>query len=226
MQIPNISDVEILRRTKVEEDGFVERKSFGDWKKDAVKTCVGFANSCPVDGLPGLLCIGVKDNGTIEASTQNLDTTQKSFERELEEAYPRIQHQTRIVVCPEGKFLAVIVPGSPHGPHFAGPAYIRLGSQTVEASADQFERIVDRRDRRVREILKWKNKQVKVVRVWPRLVLQRIAGEAHMIVLDCDSFAVKLKVLGSDSPVSFSMEHVVLGHDPTTNSLVIEYPND
>jgi predicted HTH transcriptional regulator len=174
--MPNatISDAEILRRIKVEEDGFVERKSLGDWKKDAVKTCVAFANSCSVDGLPGLLCIGVKDDGTIEPSTQNLDSVQKSFERELKEAYPEIPHQTRIVLSPEGKFLAVIVPGSTQGPHFSGPAYIRVGSQTVEASKEQFDRIIDRQDRRVREILKWKNKQIKLVRVWPRPGLQRI----------------------------------------------------
>jgi predicted HTH transcriptional regulator len=226
--MPNttISDAEILRRIKVEEDGFVKRKSLGDWKKDAVKTCVAFANSCSVDGLPGLLRIGVKDDGTIEPSTQNLDSVQKSFERELKKAYPEIPHQTRIVLSPEGKFLAVTVPGSTQGPHFSGPAYVRVGSQTVEASKEQFDRIIDLRDRKVREILKWKNKQVKVVRLWPKPNFQRIAGEAYMTVLDCDSFSVQLKVLGSDSVVSFSIEYVVLNRDPRRDALVIEYPND
>jgi predicted HTH transcriptional regulator len=139
MPIPTISDTEILQRIKVEEDGFVERKSFGDWKKDAVKTCVAFANSCPVDGLPGLMCIGVRDDGSIEPTTQNLDTIQKSLERELKEAYPEIAHQTRIIVSKEGKFLAVIVPGSTRGPHFSGPAYIRVGSQTIDASTEQLK---------------------------------------------------------------------------------------
>jgi hypothetical protein len=47
-----------------------------------------------------------------------------------------------------------------------------------------------------------------------------------MTVLDCDSFSVQLKVLGSDSVVSFSMEYVVLNRDPQRDALVIEYPND
>jgi hypothetical protein len=35
------SDAEITRRLKVAEDSFVERKSFGDWKKDAVFSALG-----------------------------------------------------------------------------------------------------------------------------------------------------------------------------------------
>ena len=112
------SDSEILRRLRAGEDSFVERKSFGDWKKDAVKTCVAFANSCPIEGEPRILCIGVRDDGTIEASTENLDTIQKTFERELGRAYPPIPYHTRIVSGHEGRFVAVIVPGSPQGRHF------------------------------------------------------------------------------------------------------------
>ncbi len=175
MPNPQISDAEILQRIKVEEDGFVERKSLGDWKKDAVKTCVAFANSCPTECPPGLLCIGVKDDGTIEnPPSQNLDSLQKTLERVLEVAYPKIPHNTPVVISPQGKFIAVIVPGSMEGPHFAGPAYVRNGSQTVPASKDLFERVVDRRDRMVREILKWRNKQIKIARVWAKPAFQRI----------------------------------------------------
>jgi hypothetical protein len=44
------SDAEILKRLRAGEDSFVKRKSVGDWKIDAVKTCVAFANSCPLGG--------------------------------------------------------------------------------------------------------------------------------------------------------------------------------
>ena len=50
-----ISDTEILERLRAGENSFVERKSFGYWKEDAVKTCVAFANSCPFEGPPRLL---------------------------------------------------------------------------------------------------------------------------------------------------------------------------
>jgi predicted HTH transcriptional regulator len=221
------SDPEILKRLKVSEDSFMERKSFGDWKKDAVKTCVAFANSCPFGGPPGVLCIGVKDDGTIETSEQDLDTLQKTLERELEEAYPPVPHHTRVVSAPEGQFVAVIIPGSSLGPHFSGPAYIRNGPTTIKASAEQFEKVIDRRERKVREILKWKNKRVKLVRLWaaPNNLSGRIAGQSDVIVMDCDSFVVKLMTTGSDY-ISFSLEHVVIGHDSQTGSLTLEVPQD
>jgi len=228
MAVPFISDSEILARLAAGEDSFVERKSFGDWRKDAVKTCVAFANSCPFEGPPGLFCIGVKDDGTIESSQHDLDTIQKTFERELEEAYPPVPHHTRIVSSPKGKFVAVVVPGSSHGPHFSGPAYVRMGSITAKAGEEQFERVIDRRERKVREILKWKNRTVKLVRIWatPNNLVGRIAGYSHAAVTDCDSFVVKLKLEGSNQSISFPLEHVVLGHDAQTNCLIIEVPQD
>jgi len=228
MDESSISDNEILRRMAAGEDSFVERKSLGDWKKDAVKTCVAFANSCPLEGPLGLFCIGVRDDGTIENSQQDLDTVQKTFERELEEAYPPILHHTRIVSASEGKFVAVIVQGSSHGPHFSGPAYIRSGSKTTKASEKQFERVIDRRERKVREILKWLTKTVKLVRIWavPNNMVGRIAGHSFVTVADCDSFVVKLKITGADQYVSFSLDHVVLGHDPQNNCLTLEVPQD
>jgi hypothetical protein len=227
MANPSISDDDILKRVRAGEDSFVERKSLGDWKEDAVKTCVAFANSCPLEGPPGLFCIGVKDDGTIENSQDDLDTLQKTFERKLQEAYPSVPHHTRIVSCREGKFVAVIVPGSSQGPHFSGPAYIRNGSITVKASQEQFERIVDRRDRKVREILKWQNKWVNLVRIWaaPNNLSGRVAGRASMFVLDCNSFVVKLMTSGYNEHISFPLEHVVLGQDQT-GLLTLEVPQD
>jgi predicted HTH transcriptional regulator len=225
-----ISDTEILERLRAGEDSFVERKSFGDWKEDAVKTCVAFANSCPFEGPPGLLCIGVKDDGTIENSKDGLDALQKKLERELEEAYPPIPHHTRIVSTPDGKFVAVIVPGSSKSPHFSGPAYVRSGSKITKASEEQFERVIDRGERKVREILKWKNKTIKLVRIWavPNNLVGRKAGEADVIVVDCDSFVVKLRTTGLVQPtsISFPLDHVTLGHDPQTGSITIEVPQD
>lgn len=223
------SDAEILKRVRNGEDSFVERKSYGDWKEDAIKTCVAFANTCPIEGPPGLLCIGVKDDGKIETAEQNLDSLQKKLESELGFAYPPIEHRTRIVASSEGKFVAVIVPGSSRGPHFAGPAYIRNGSQVEKANEESFARLIDRRELKVREILKWQNKRIKLLRVWanPSNLVGRIAGEADVIVVDCTLFVVKLKTTGYGPHVqlmSFSLEHVVLGHDPQTDCLTLEVP--
>jgi hypothetical protein len=229
MTISTYSDGEILKRLKDGEDSFVERKSFGDWKSDAVKTCVAFANSCPFDGPPGLLCIGVKDDGRIETIEQNLDALQKTLERELEATYPAIPHSTRIIASQEGRFIAVIIPPSSKGPHFSGPAYIRTGSITIKANEEAFERILDRQERKVREILKWQGERIKLLRVWarPSNLAGRIAGEADVIVRDCTSFNVELMAMnGYNEPIYISLEHIVLGHDPKTGSLTIEAPQD
>jgi hypothetical protein len=229
MASPFYSDEEIIKRIKSDEDSFVERKSLGDWKEDALKTCVAFANSCPVDSPPGLLGIGVKDDGAIESSEQNLDKVQKTLERELEFAYPLISHSTRVIDCAEGKFVAVLVPGSSKGPHFSGPAYVRNGNTVVRASQEEFERIIDRRERKVREILKWKNKRVKLKRVWanPSNLVGRTAGEADVIVVDCTSIDVELMLMsGYNQHIFISLEHIVLGHDAQTGFLTLEAPQD
>jgi hypothetical protein len=54
-----LSDEDLARLRKSAENHFVERKSFGDWKKDVVKTLVAFANSLPI-GQPGFLFIGLR----------------------------------------------------------------------------------------------------------------------------------------------------------------------
>lgn len=60
-----LDDDDIVRLRRSSEDHFVERKSFGDWKNDAVRTVVAFANSLPI-GQAGYFFIGVKDNGEVE----------------------------------------------------------------------------------------------------------------------------------------------------------------
>ncbi len=223
-----ISDLDILNRLKAGEDSFVERKSLGDWKKDAVKTCVAFANSCPENGGPGLLCIGVRDDGRIEAHGQNLDKVQLTLEQKLATAYPTIDHHTKIVSTHEGKFLAVVVPGSAKGPHFSGPAYIRVGSKIEQANKDQFERLVDMRQRKVREILKWRGRGAKLVRTWvaPTNMSGRIAGYVVVTIVDCDAFVVKVKNQASSQISCFSLENVVIGFDPVSNCLKLEVPQD
>jgi hypothetical protein len=78
-----LTDIELLPRIGNFENHFVERKTTGD-KKDWIKTVAAFANSAP-DGYPCVLYLGVKDNGDIETPQANLDTLQKTFNREMDE---------------------------------------------------------------------------------------------------------------------------------------------
>ena len=81
-----MTDAEILRRLESAEDSFVERKSLGDMR-DTAKTCIAFANTCDVEGLPGILFYGVRDDGSIE-DAGNTDSVQKTVKDKLSVVYP------------------------------------------------------------------------------------------------------------------------------------------
>lgn len=150
-----ITDADLLLRLTNYEDHFVERKTSGD-SKDWLKTVVGFANSAPI-GYPAVLYIGARDNGEIEEDV-NLDSLQKTFAKKVGDAYPLVYYMTKVLAKDGRQFLAVIVPGSEHRPHFAGPSYLRTGSETKVASEQQFDNLIAQRQSKGYEILKWKGK--------------------------------------------------------------------
>lgn len=140
--IAELSDADLILRMRNFEDHFVERKSSGD-SKDWLKTVVAFANSAP-NGYPCVLYLGVADTGEIEDRQANLDTLQRTFNREMEKIYPRVPYLQKIISEGGRQALAVIVLGSELRPHFAGPPFIRKGSETVVASADEFAEIASK----------------------------------------------------------------------------------
>jgi hypothetical protein len=180
-RILDFSDEELLSRLKNFEDHFVERKSTGD-SKDWLKTAVGFANSVPV-GYPGVLFIGVKNSGEIEG-TANLDTLQQKFSKVLDDAYPPIYYTTRIVSHDGRQCLAVIIPGSALRPHFGGHSYVREGSQTVKASAEQFDQFIAERSSKAYELLRWKGKAITdidcIVRLHPNFEYDGLLTPEYM----------------------------------------------
>jgi predicted HTH transcriptional regulator len=220
-----ISDPDILKRLESSEDSFIEKKSLGDMK-DVVKTCVAFANTCPVEGPPGILCFGVKEDGTIEEGPQNFESMTQKIRDKLSHVYPPVEFKTRIITKDRKGFLAVIVPGSSSGPHFSGPAYVREGSSTVVANEELFPRIIDRRERKVREILKWKDKRI----LMRRYVLNPAPNQqrnpwaySDARVVDCTAEWLQLEIGGA---ISFPLDDVrLLGYSPQPpNLLQIEVP--
>jgi hypothetical protein len=152
------SEADLLRLLHSTEHSFVERKTIGD-SRDWVKTVVAFANTLTPD-QEGILFIGAKDNGEIEDRDNNLDTVQKTFSEKLRAAYPPIYYTTRIVQEKGRECLAVIIPGSVEKPHFAGPAFLRDGSQSVEATPLQYESLIASRLGKVYELQKWLGKSI------------------------------------------------------------------
>jgi hypothetical protein len=142
---------------------FVERKSKTD-KGGWLRTIIAFANSNPPDTVC-VLYIGANDDGSLEGMT----------DREIEDVMKSVGAHTKahswppIPIIPMPlerggkKSLAIVVPYSVQRPHFAGKAYVRRGTETVDASESQYEELVATRNTKTREILKWLGKEVTLV---------------------------------------------------------------
>jgi hypothetical protein len=218
-----LSDEDILRRLTNTEDSTVERKTASDYR-DCLKTAVGFSNSLPVDD-PGVIFVGVGNDGTVQDKL-NLDSLQKDASKELSKAYPPIYSQMKVIRDTKGKeFLAVIVRGSGNRPHFAGPSYVRDGSQTREASEEQFERLIAERNSYAREILKWRDKEITTFVPATRSVVSgrviRLGGRVVATVKDCNQFYVTLErlVQAKRHVESFPLADVEITFDNSSNRL-------
>ena len=187
------TDEQLLQWKNPSEDHFIERKTRSD-AKDWVKTVVAFANSVPYD-KNGVLYVGVRNDGSVEQPV-NLDELQKTLRRRLDDVYPPVKYLTR-VLCEEGQhFLCIVVPGSPDRPHFAGPAYVRVGSETLNASPAQFERLIADRNSKVYKILTCLKKNIQVQTLAGSSEVQtigRIKSSTAMTVVNCTRFCVVLR---------------------------------
>jgi hypothetical protein len=218
----NLTDQDILLRLQASEDAFVERKTASD-SKDWLKTVVAFANTAPV-GDPAILFIGVRNNGEIEGNA-NLDSLQRTLSERVALAYPEIYYLPKALQKDGKQFLAVIIPGSADRPHFAGPAYVRDGSQSVVSSTRQFDALVAERNGKAREILKWKGKTI-TVRSWEQTIglagISLHKGGSHEFVLDdCNQFFVT--IANGSAKDGLSLASVEISHDFYTQRLRLEF---
>jgi hypothetical protein len=216
----DLSDQDILLRLTSVEDSTVERKTANDYR-DCLKTAVAFSNSLPLDD-PGIIFVGVGNDGTVQDKL-NLEILQKSVSKEVSKIYPAIYPQMKVMRDAVGKeFLAVIVRGSANRPHFAGASYIRDGTQTQEASDQQFERLIAERNSKVREILKWREKGITI---WmPGMTKSRhpsTGGKSTQVVMDCNQFYVTVRTL--ETLQAYVLSEVDVGYDFINNCLELRF---
>jgi hypothetical protein len=159
MAMAGLVNEHLIARMKDHEDSFVEFKpESGDFKK----TIVAFANSVP-PGRDAVLYVGVGDDRK-PLGVNNTDSLQKKIRKFCkEQCYPEIEFTTEILRIQDLSVLAIIVPYSPKKPHFAGPAWIRMGTESVRASESLFDDLITSRHAKAEELLKYKDKDVTVV---------------------------------------------------------------
>ncbi|MBI2816104.1 MAG: ATP-binding protein [Acidobacteria bacterium] len=141
------------------EDGLLERKVGSDLK-DLLKTLVAFANSVRPDHTAVIL-IGEKDDGTAQG-VQNPDEIQRTVRKQCEKIYPPIAWRSRIYEKEGKPCVRVEIEYDGATPHFGGIAWVRRGSDTLPASDDVFQRLIEFRLGKVRELAKWLRKEVTV----------------------------------------------------------------
>jgi hypothetical protein len=161
------------------EDNLLERKVESDLK-DLLKTLVAFANSVRPSHTAVIL-IGEKDDGTV-AGVTNPDNIQKRVRDECDKIYPDIVWRST-VYQKEGKLcVRVEIEYSGDTPHFGGPAWIRRGSETIKASDEVFQRLIDIRSDAVRELSQWLDKEVTVYGEKASVPTERRSGFAVNVV--------------------------------------------
>jgi predicted HTH transcriptional regulator len=217
----NIQRDELLRLLRDTENSFIERKTSGDSKDDWIKTVVAFANSLD-PSQQGVLFVGVTDKGEIESNATNYDTLQNKFSERKRLIYPPVFCVSFCVREGDRECLAVIVPGSPMKPHFAGPLYLRDFAKTVVASTEQYESLLAARTRKTYELQKWQDRDITLVEI------HRYAGIAYRVerisqqakLLACNQFYVSL-VVGARK-VAYALPAFEIAYDYENDRLQIE----
>jgi hypothetical protein len=186
-----------------------------------VKTVVAFANSLEPN-QEGVLFIGATDKGQIESNLANLDKLQKTFSEKMQSVYPPVYYTTKIVSADGRECLAVIVPGSSAKPHYAGPLYLRDGSQTVVATGERHDAMLALRLGKTRELQRWVGKSI-TLRIISRRQGMGYAldqSEHDAAVLACNQFYLTLKF--NNRQWSYPLSRFDIAYDHVRDRLEIE----
>ncbi|MFL6210187.1 MAG: helix-turn-helix domain-containing protein [Pyrinomonadaceae bacterium] len=210
----------LLGKLKDYEDGFTERKLEGVSSEDVCKTLVAFANSLR-DNEEAYLFIGIADNGEIKGVSKPTEI-QKWIKKLAERTcYPAIHYINKVVAVDGKPVIAVIVRASTNKPHFARPAYIRKGSESVEASPELYEELIASRNDKARRILREKGE---VISVWRNFIFKSnyVPGSKHTCkIVDCDAFFVSLYDMDKQEDLYIPLEHIYISRDGENQRMLL-----
>jgi hypothetical protein len=164
------------------EDSLKEKKVESDLK-DLLKTLVAFANSVARNDTAKVF-IGERDDGTVQGVT-NTDNIQKVKET-ADKIYPEIYYRTEAYQREGKQCVRVDIRHNGLAPHFGGPAWVRRGSETKEATEELYDQLVAFRSGKARELAQWQDKEITAV--WPIEPAKRTAisagGHTHFLALE------------------------------------------
>ena len=213
------------------EDGLTERKQGLQSNDEIRKAVVSFANSVP-EGRTAVLFIGVANDGTVTGiAADQTDKIQKRVRRICEEdCFPAIAIHLASALTIEGKHvLAFEFAPSQNRPHFAGHAYIRVGSESVKASPSKLDELIASKNTKAGRLLAAKDKYEHITVVIPAGA--NVPGflpfssrrEWECYVQDCDAHSVKFYDIASQRYWTLPLEFLVFSRDPNWGRLLVEY---
>jgi hypothetical protein len=141
------------------EDSLRERKVESDLK-DLLKTMVAFANSVAPEDVAQIF-IGVTDDGTIQGLVDP-DSIEKSVKKQADKIYPEIYYKCHVFVDNGKSYLRVDIRHNGLAPHFGGPAWVRRGSETIKATEQVYQQMVELRSQKTRKLAQWLNVPITV----------------------------------------------------------------
>lgn len=213
------------------EDNFIERKEGIRGNDEIRKAVVSFANSL-LEGQTAVLFIGVSNNGAVTGvSETDAEKFQQRVRRICEDdCFPPIAIRTADVITIDNQHVVAFEFGpSANRPHFAGQAFVRIGSESVKASASKLDELVASRNTKAGRLLAAKDRHEFVTVVIPDRAL--IPGhlpfsqrrEWDCKVESCDAHAVVVDHIAAGKSWTLPLEYLVFGRDPNRNRLLVEY---
>ncbi len=210
---------ELLARLLDHEDNFVERKSDGVSPSDIRKAASAFANT--VDDRSAIVFIGIHDKTGQVVGVRDSDQMQKKVRGAcMDDCYPPITYSSEVLTLEGKAVIAVVIPPSRDRPHFTGPAFIRVGSESIKANQAQYEDLVAGRIDKCREILRHKAKGLITVRgVGYKLGSKKPLHDARYVeetecqIVNCTAHTVTLFQPATGREFSESMRGVEINRD-------------
>jgi predicted HTH transcriptional regulator len=211
-----LSQEQLKELVTAPEDTYLERKPETANRDELRRTLVAFANT--IKGIrEAVLLIGVADNGSV-LGVKNPDDKQKEVRRICDEmCYPPINCHLEIINVQGQNVVAVSVPESSSRPHFAGPAFVRRGSESVIATRQQYEDLIASRHDKCRVLQGWKDQVVTLIEDKYRLDKGRVAGEWRAIrectILESNAHIVRLNDIASTASYTVPLRQIEISYD-------------
>jgi hypothetical protein len=213
------------------EDSFIERKEGLHSNDEIRKTVVSFANSL-LEGQTAVLFVGVANDGrVIGVSAAEAEKIQQRVRRVCEDdCFPAVAIRIADVLTVDGNHAVAFEFGpSSNRPHFAGHAYLRVGAETVKASASKLDELIASKNTKAGRLLVAKYKHEIVTVVIPDRAL--IPGQLQFSsrreweckVESCDAHVVALYHVSAGRTWTLPLEFLLFGKDPNRDRLLIEY---